>query len=76
MQYCSVVPHEVVENSNFNKNPIGTGPFKFHKWDYGNKLVFRKNDNYFENNLPFLDGISISFIKDKNTAFLKFLQVI
>ena len=74
MQYCSVVPHEVVENSNFNKNPIGTGPFKFHKWDYGNKLVFRKNDNYFENNLPFLDGISISFIKDKNTAFLKFLQ--
>ena len=49
MQYCSVVPHEVVENSNFNKNPIGTGPFKFHKWDYGNKLVFRKNDNFVKN---------------------------
>ena len=44
MRYCSVVPHEVVEDSNheFRKHPIGTGPFKFKAWEEDIKLVLRK----------------------------------
>ena len=43
------------------------------------KLVLRKNIDYFEKDdknqsLPYLDAISISFIRDKQTAFLRFLQ--
>ena len=78
MQYCSVVPKEVVENGNFNKHPVGTGPFKFQIWKDGVKLVFRKNLNYFEKEgeeqLPFLDAVAITFIKDKQAAFLQFIQ--
>jgi len=78
MQYCSVVPKEEVENGNFNKHPVGTGPFKFQIWKDGVKLVFRKNLNYFEKEgeeqLPFLDAVAITFIKDKQAAFLKFIQ--
>ncbi len=78
MQYCSVVPHEIVENSDFNKEPIGTGPFKFQIWKNGVKLVLRKNENYFEKsdslNIPYIDAVSVSFIKDKQVAFLKFLK--
>ena len=78
MQYCSVVPKEIVEAGGFNRNPIGTGPFKFQLWKDGVKLVFRKNLNYFEKEgdqqLPFLDAIAITFIKDKQSAFLKFIQ--
>ncbi|MBT8376072.1 MAG: ABC transporter substrate-binding protein, partial [Bacteroidia bacterium] len=35
MKYCSVVPKEVVEHygSSFRANPIGTGPFKFKRWE-------------------------------------------
>jgi len=33
----------------FNKrvsNPIGSGPYIFEKWDVGDKIVFRRNENY------------------------------
>ncbi|MDP4267893.1 MAG: ABC transporter substrate-binding protein [Bacteroidota bacterium] len=80
MQYCSVVPREIVEyyGKDFRKNPVGTGPFKFKLWKEGNKLILVKNPDYFEseNNkrLPYLDAITISFIVDKQTAFLLFVQ--
>ena len=48
MQYCSVVPSEVVEGGDFARDPIGTGPFKFQLWEDGIKLVLRKNSKYFE----------------------------
>ena len=58
MQYCSVVPKEIATSIDFHANPIGTGPFKFQLWQQGEKLVFRRNPNYFEsfngNSLPFL----------------------
>jgi peptide/nickel transport system substrate-binding protein len=78
MQYCSVVPREIVEGGNFNRHPVGTGPFKFQLWKDGVKLVFRKNPNYFEEDeggqLPYLDAVAITFIKDKQAAFLQFIQ--
>ena len=78
MQYCSVVPKEIVMGGNFNRHPIGTGPFHFQFWKDNVKLVFRKNHNYFEidkgDKLPYLDAIAITFIKDKQSAFLQFLQ--
>ena len=78
MQYCSVVPKEIVEARDFNRHPVGTGPFQFQFWKDGVKLVLRKNPNYFEKEkgkqLPFLDAIAITFIKDKQSAFLQFVQ--
>jgi len=81
MKYCSVVPKEVVNDlgSSFSKNPIGTGPFKFKRWDENIKMVLVKNDNYYEkdsigNPLPYLDAISIKFIPDKKSEFMEFLS--
>jgi peptide/nickel transport system substrate-binding protein len=80
MKYFSVVPKEIIEKmgEDFRNNPVGTGPFTFKKWDEGTKLVFIKNPNYFEfdgqNRLPYLDAVAISFIKDKETSFMEFLQ--
>jgi peptide/nickel transport system substrate-binding protein len=81
MQYCSVVPYEVVDTykNDYRNHPIGTGPFKFKIWDEGNKMVLLKNENYFEkdengNQLPFIDGVAITFVKDEEIEFLKFLN--
>ena len=81
MKYCSVVPHEIVTvlGDKFSKKPIGTGPFKFKKWDENVKLVLSKNKNYFEHDslgqkLPYLDGVAISFIPDKKSEFMELLS--
>ena len=81
MKYCSVVPKEIVEHykNDFRANPIGTGPFKFKRWEENVKLVFRKNAHYFEkdeNNkqLPYLEAVAITFLPDKQSEFLQFAQ--
>jgi len=80
MQYCSVIPREAVEyfKNDFRSNPVGTGPFRFKMWKEGVKLVMLRNENYFEHengkNLPYLDAIAVSFIIDKQTAFLEFVK--
>jgi len=81
MQYCSVVPREIVEfhGKDFRSNPIGTGPFKLFLWKENTRLVLHKNENYFEvdsvlGKLPLLDAVSISFNQDVKSVFLGFLK--
>ncbi|KAB2807383.1 ABC transporter substrate-binding protein [Phaeocystidibacter luteus] len=80
MKYCSIVPREVVEvlGSNFGRSPIGTGPFKFQMWSTDEKLVLRRNPDYFEfegeERLPHLEAIAIDFITDRQAAFMEFLK--
>ena len=81
MQYCSVVPHEVVETlgKDFGRNPVGTGPFKFKEWYEGVKLVLHKNERYFEQDdngapLPYIDAVGVSFIPDAQSIFLEFMK--
>lgn len=81
MQYCSIVPKEAVEKygSDFRRHPVGTGPFQFVTWEEGQALVLKKNPHYFEKDsagkqLPYLDGIKVSFYDSKATEFLLFRQ--
>ena len=81
MQYCSIVPHEIVEKygKDFRNHPCGTGPFMFIAWEEGQAMVMKKNDQYFEkdsagNLLPYLDGVKISFYDNKAMEFLMFQQ--
>jgi peptide/nickel transport system substrate-binding protein len=81
MKYCAVVPKEAVVffGDNFRSNPIGTGPFQFKLWVENTKLIFRKNPNYYEkddkgNRLPYMEAVSISFLPDKQSEFLQFIQ--
>ena len=81
MKYCSVVPKEIVTHygNDFRSHPIGTGPFKFKRWEENLKLVFRRNNTYFETDskgqqLPYLEAIAITFLPDKQSEFLQFAQ--
>lgn len=81
LQYCSVVPKEIVEfyGKDFRSHPVGTGPFRMVRWEESNVLILTKNDHYFEHDtagvrLPYLKGVRISFIADKGTEFLQFSQ--
>ncbi len=48
-------------------NPVGTGPFKFVKFQRGTILSFTKNQNYWIKGKPYLDGIDYLFIRDPMT---------
>ena len=81
MKYCSVVPKEAVSyfGTSFRSHPIGTGPFQFQLWVENTKLVFRKNNVYHERGvfgqrLPYLEAVAITFLPDKQSEFLQFLQ--
>jgi peptide/nickel transport system substrate-binding protein len=78
--YGFIVPLEYknTEKSVLARNPIGTGPFYLKRWEEQIKLVLRKNDVYHEKDsagvsLPYLDAINVSFVKNKQTAFMQFL---
>ncbi|MCW3465709.1 ABC transporter substrate-binding protein [Chitinophaga nivalis] len=81
MQYCSVVPQEVVEKygKDFRNHPCGTGPFRFFFWEEGQALVLHRHPQYFEKDstgrrLPYLDAVQISFLDSKAAEFLLFRQ--
>jgi peptide/nickel transport system substrate-binding protein len=79
-QYCSVVPKEIVEHygKDFRNHPVGTGPFKFKYWKEDEILVLLKNENYWEKDgeqpLPYLDAVKVTFISDKQSAFMNFIR--
>lgn len=80
-QYCSVVPHEVVDHygKDFREHPVGTGPFRFKYWKEGEVLVLLKNQHYWEKDqngvrLPYLDAVRATFIGDKQTSFMEFIR--
>jgi ABC-type transport system substrate-binding protein len=81
MPYAYVVPHEAVEKygKDFREHPVGTGPFRFKLWDEGNVLLYERNPNYWRadrqgHKLPYLDAVAVSFLPDRKTEFLTFMQ--
>jgi peptide/nickel transport system substrate-binding protein len=52
--------------SDFNTNPVGTGPFKLTSWTRGDGLTFAKNPDYFRG-APAAQGIWAREVPDTNT---------
>jgi ABC-type transport system substrate-binding protein len=54
-------------------HPVGTGPFTFVSWTQNDKLVVKKNTNYWRKGFPYLDGIQFQVITqtDSRTSALQ-----
>lgn len=50
----------------FNAQPIGSGPFKFSRWERGRQIVLVRNDAYFKGR-PKLSRVILSVIPNDNT---------
>ena len=59
MNFGAVVPIEEVEarGDRWFMEPVGTGPFTLESWQMGGELVLRRNPDYWEPGLPYLDEI-------------------
>ena len=58
----------------YNRMPIGTGPFELTERESGSSLTLERFDDYWEtdedgNQLPYLDGVNIRLLTEGNTIF-------
>lgn len=51
-----------------DRNPVGTGPFKFKDWK-ADTLEVVKNDNYWKQGLPKVDGVTIRSVPESGARF-------
>ncbi|WP_313237769.1 ABC transporter substrate-binding protein [Sporosarcina ureae] len=56
----------------YERNPVGTGPFKFVEWKPNETITIEKNEEYWQEGLPKLDRIIFQAIPD-NSARLNAL---
>jgi peptide/nickel transport system substrate-binding protein/oligopeptide transport system substrate-binding protein len=74
---ATVVPQEEVERlgERFSRAPVGTGPFKFMRWEPNQEIVLEANEHYYEGR-PFLDAIvfKIAVGGEYEGTFVEFLQ--
>lgn len=76
LPFCGMMAEETVHyfGTDLRRNPAGTGPFYLKAWHENEKMILSRNEKYHVHGLPLLDGISISFLKDKQTALLEFIR--
>ena len=79
MPGCWLYPKEAFDKYGIEMRVkcVGTGPFKVKSIKSGESVVLEKNANYWNvdesgNQMPYLDGVKYSFIKEKKSEFLEF----
>ncbi|MBV8492439.1 MAG: ABC transporter substrate-binding protein, partial [Alphaproteobacteria bacterium] len=64
---CHVAAREM------RQHPIGTGPFKFVEFKPNEYIKLTRNPDYWKPDLPYLDGIDFTIVRDPATAVLAFI---
>ncbi|MCP4020271.1 MAG: hypothetical protein GY729_00380, partial [Desulfobacteraceae bacterium] len=60
---------KAVEELTHNEAPVGTGPFKFEKWNNGDHFSVVRNNEYWQEGKPYLDKIVFRHIPDAQTRY-------
>ena len=58
------IPVETIANDQAKKDPVGTGPFIFQKFESGVAMTWKKNPDYFDAPLPNFDAAEAGLIND------------
>lgn len=69
-----ILPAHVYGEGDFNDHPanrapVGSGPYRFEKWDTGQQVVLTKRDDYWGPKKPWVNQLHYKFITDDNAAF-------
>ena len=73
INFSFVVPKEAVEKwgTDFGKHPVGTGAFTMDEWTLGQRVVFKRNKDYYRKGLPKLDQITFEVGQEPLVALLR-----
>ncbi len=64
-----VIPQAAIEKygADLLRNPIGTGPFKFVKWDAGSEIDLEKNPTYWQQGKPAFEKMTFKIVTEGTT---------
>lgn len=67
---CMISPTAIKNSPDgyVDREPVGTGPFKFVEWRDNEVIRVEKNTNYWKPGQPYLDGLELNIINEHNTA--------
>jgi peptide/nickel transport system substrate-binding protein len=69
-----VSPDAVMKHGNdFGRNPVGSGPFKFAKWESNSHVIVERNEGYW-GGAPALEAVVFRPITDANTRVAEMLS--
>ena len=60
---CVILPKDYA--GNFEKSPIGTGPFTMAAYVSKQSATFKKNPTYWQQGLPYLDGVTFTYADEQ-----------
>ena len=60
---CVILPKDY--NGNFEKRPVGTGPFMMTAYTSKQSATFKKNPTYWQTGLPYLDGVVFTYADEQ-----------
>jgi peptide/nickel transport system substrate-binding protein len=66
-----IYTNEDFHRSSYNRAPVGTGPYRFVRWDSARSIRLEKNTNYWRE-APYFDRIVFRIIPDDNIALSAF----
>lgn len=62
-----VMAPSMIDDPDGNRNPVGSGPFVFQSWVPNQNLVATRYEDYWQDGLPYLDGVEFRVITDIQT---------
>jgi len=57
------------KGDDYNRNPVGTGPFVLKSWTAGDRMVVERNPNYWDKGKPYLDRVVLRPLPDSQSRF-------
>ncbi len=57
------------KGDDYNRNPVGTGPFVLKSWTAGDRMVVERNPNYWNKGKPHLDRVVLRPLPDSQSRF-------
>ncbi len=64
-----VIPKAAIEKygADLLRNPIGTGPYSFVKWDAGSEIELKRNPNYWQKGKPAFESVVFKIVEEGTT---------
>ena len=62
-----------VEAGTHDRKPVGTGPFKYHRWNNSDHFVVLKNPHYWQPGKPLLNKVVFRALPDHQTRYASLL---